>query len=315
MSATRESSFPRMVSTPVAMRELIRRVGEQPVAVFGDLDVKITCVAAYDDATAGCLVFQKSTRQGIADDIAGSPATVVVAAVAVPQRKHGCVVQAADPTRWFVKALHVLFERKHAPGIDATAVVSRSAAVAPDVRIEAHAVIEDGVSIGARTVIGAGAVVRTGTRIGADCVIGPCTVIGEEGLATVPQEDRSLMKFPHLGGVVLGDGVEIGAHGSIVRGILKDTVIGDGVKMANHVNVGHNCVIGDDCWISGHVMVCGSAVLERAVMVGAGAVINNRVTIGERARIGLGSVVVRSVPAGVAMLGSPAAPVPFLRPF
>ena len=315
MSTRGKSSFPRTLAAPITARELIARVGEAPLSVSGDVGVQITAVAAYDDAAPGCVVFQKSRKADAARELAACPAALVIEAVPVPERVHGCAVHATDPTRWFVKALTALFPREHAAGIDASAQVSPLASLASGVRIEASVVIEDDVVVGARTRIAAGAVILSGTRIGEDCVIGAHTVIGEEGLATVPQDDRSLLVFPHLGAVLIGDRVEIGANGCIVRGILKDTIIGSGVKMANHVNIGHNCRIGEDCWISGHVMVCGSAVLERAVMVGARAVINNRITVGEGARVGLGSVVMRSVAAGSAVLGSPAAPVPFLRPF
>lgn len=312
--AKRIASFPRALASPISARDLIARVDEAPLAIFGDIDVLVSAVAAYDDAASGCLVFQKSKRANIAEDIARCPAALVVTAVPA-KRAQGCAVQAADPARWFVKAISSLFPRVHEPGMDESARISSRATLGQDVRVEAFAVIEEEVEIGARTLISSGAVIARGSRIGAECVIGSNTVIGQDGLAAVSEIDQSLRVFPHLGGVLIGDAVEIGAHCCVVRGILKDTIVGSRVKMANHVNVGHNCRIGDDCWISGHVIVCGSAVLEAGVMVGAGGVINNRITVGKGARIGLGSVVIKSVPAGATVLGSPAVEVPILRPF
>jgi UDP-3-O-[3-hydroxymyristoyl] glucosamine N-acyltransferase len=308
-------TFPKQLPHPVTAAWLIERIDERVSGVFGDQGATISSVAAFDDAAPGSLVFLSDVSVGAAQKLEGCAATVVIAGIGAHGRSKGCLLQVEDPTRWFVKALRLLFPNETKPGIHSTAVVSPAAHLADGVRVGANAVIEDDVVIGPRTHIGCGVLVAVGVTIGADCRIGANSVIGEHGLAMVGEVDGSLLPFPHIGRVVIGNRVEIGANCCVVRGILKDTTIGNGVKMANHVNIGHNCKIGDDCWISGSTIICGSAVLESRVMIAAGSVIYNHLTIGAGARIGLGSVVMRPVERNTSVLGVPASTVPFLRSF
>lgn len=309
------TTFPADVKSPVTIAWLVDHVGEPILDLSGDPQSVVRSVASFEAAQTGTMVFYKDKRARARDTILSSPATAVIAAIGGVERDHGCVVHVAEPTRWFVRALRLLFPTDAKPAIHATASISPSSRLHGSVSIGAHCVIGDNVSIGRGSRLDHGVIVEAGCEIGSDCIIGANSVVGGQGLAMVGETDGSLLAFPHLGSVKIGDRVEIGAQCCLVRGILQDTIVGNGVKIANLTNIGHNCRIGDDCWISGRVIVCGSAVLEPRVMVGAGAVIYNHLTIGAGARIGLGSVVVRPVAAKTAVFGVPAAVVPFLRDF
>lgn len=113
-------------------------------------------------------------------------------------------------------------------------------------------------------------------------------------------------KMPQLGGVVIEEDVEVGAHCTIMRGALSDTIVRAGTKIGNGVNVGHGAEIGEHCLITAHVTIGGSAVLGSEVTVWMGAIVANKVRIGDNAVIGAGSVVLHDVPAGETWVGNPA---------
>ncbi len=310
-----QSSFPRPLRKPVTVSELLAQVDVRPIMVIGDRDTVITAVAALDDAVPGCLAFWSGTRPRAVEQIMASGASVVVVAVEPPEYANRCFIRVDAPMAWFVSALRMLFPTEDSKGIHPTAYVGGDVELGEGVEIGAFAVIGDGVSVGAQTRIGGGVTIFDKTVIGARCVIQANSTVGGAGLATVRDATNHYENFPHLGRVRIQDDVEIGLNCCVVRGILKDTIIGCGTRVANLVNVGHNCVIEEDCWISGNVVLCGSITLERDVMVGAGALINNHVRVGAGARIGMGSVVTKNVPEGSSVFGVPAEPLPTMRPF
>lgn len=207
----------------------------------------------------------------------------------------------------------------------------------PGAEVDATASIGEGVTIGPGCFVGAGAhigagsklypnvTVLDGTRIGAKCILWPgvvirerCTIgngvilhpqvsIGADGFGYRPSPDgRGLVKIPHIGTVVLGDGVEIGANSCVDRGKFSATSIGAGTKIDNLVQIGHNCRIGRCCVIAACTGVAGSVTMGDGVMVGGCAAIRDHLTIGSGARISGGSGVMADVPAGQTVAGAPA---------
>lgn len=191
----------------------------------------------------------------------------------------------------------------------------------PLARIASSAQIGDGVSIGANAVIGEncvihagsriepGAVVYQGTEIGHECRIEAGAVLGSKGFGFARDSTGTLVRFPQLGKVVLGDRVEIGSRASVDCGSLQDTEIGCGTKVDDLAYIAHNVSIGRDCLIMAGAVLCGGCRIGDFVEIAPGAVVREKITIGARARIGLGSVVTKDVPAGVSVAGVPARPL------
>lgn len=166
--------------------------------------------------------------------------------------------------------------------------------------------ILDDCTIGNNTVIWSGAVIRERCHIGHDCIIHPNATIGADGFGFRPCPDKGLAKIPQIGNVVIGNGVEIGANACVDRGKFSSTVIGDGCKIDNLVQIGHNSKLGRFCIMAGNSGLAGSVTLGDGVVIGGSASIKDHVTIGDGAVIGAGSGVIGDVAAGLTMLGYPA---------
>lgn len=203
--------------------------------------------------------------------------------------------------------------------------------VHPDAEVEEGAVVEPGAvigpeaQIGAGTLIAAGAVIGYGVTIGRDGYVGPnasvthalvgdrvvihaCASIGTDGFGFAMGPDGHL-KIPQIGRVIIQDDVEIGAGSTIDRGALSDTVIGEGTKIDNLVQIGHNVRIGRHCVLAGQVGISGSTVLEDFVVMGGQTGVTGHVRIGAGAQIAATSGVSHSIPAGERWGGIPAKPM------
>lgn len=145
--------------------------------------------------------------------------------------------------------------------------------------------------------------------IGKNFKVKPGAVIGSEGFGFENDENGVPVRRPHIGGVMIGDSVEVGANTCIDRGTLDDTVIGDNVKIDNLVHIAHNCEIGENtCVVAGSV-VCGSTVIGRNCWIGANATLMQHITIGDNVTIGMGAVVVKDVPNNSVLAGFKAQPI------
>ena len=176
----------------------------------------------------------------------------------------------------------------------------------PTVKIGNNVVIEPGCKIGAGCVIEHNVVIHAGTRVGVNSRIRSCSSIGGDGFGFERDEDGDPIRFPHLGGVVIGNDVEIGALNSIARGTLADTVIGDSVKTDNLVHVAHNCRIGPQCLITACAELSGGVELSESVWVGPNSSFLQKVHVGAGAIIGLGAVITKDVAPNSVVAGNPA---------
>lgn len=166
--------------------------------------------------------------------------------------------------------------------------------------------IFDECTIGNNTVIWSGTVVRERCHVGNDCIIHPNATIGADGFGFQPCTQKGLVKIPQIGNVIIGNGVEIGANSCIDRGKFSSTILGDGCKIDNLVQIGHNSKLGKFCIMAGNSGLAGSVTLGNGVIIGGSASVKDHTTIGDGAVIGAGSGVTGDIPAGKTMLGYPA---------
>ncbi len=169
-----------------------------------------------------------------------------------------------------------------------------------------NCVIEDGVTLGDDCRLQAGVTICRGASIGERCVFKAGAVIGTDGFGFAPDTD-GFVKIPHLGGVQLGNDVEVGANTTVDRGTIEDTVIGDGVKLDNQVQVGHNCRIGAHTVIAGCVGISGSTIIGSRCMIGGAVGIAGHLEIGDDVIVTGYSLVTHSLPGpGTYSSGMPA---------
>jgi UDP-3-O-[3-hydroxymyristoyl] glucosamine N-acyltransferase len=202
--------------------------------------------------------------------------------------------------------------------------IHASAVIEPGAVICTGAIVGAGAGIGRGTVVGANAVIGPGCQIGRDCDIGPCVSvsnaligngvtlhagarIGQDGFGYVPGVN-GLEKMPHIGRVIIQDSVDVGANTTIDRGMLDDTIIGEGTKIDNLVQIAHNVRIGRNCVIAALCGISGSVTLGDWVMLGGSVGLADHVTIHDRAQIMARSGVMHNVPAGEKWGGTPAQP-------
>ena len=184
--------------------------------------------------------------------------------------------------------------------------------VGPNVKIGESTILYPNVTIldestiGKNTTLWPGAVVRERCHIGNDCIIHPNATIGADGFGFRPDPEKGLVKIPQIGNVIIGNNVEIGANSSVDRGKFSSTILGDGCKIDNLVQIGHNSKLGMFCIMAGNSGLAGSVTLGNGVIIGGSASIKDHTTIGDGAIIGAGSGVAADVEAGKTMLGYPA---------
>jgi len=298
----------------------------------GRADRPIRGLAALDRAGPFDLTFCDNRKY--ADQLARTRAGACLVSerleTAVPS--HVVALRSPDPYRAFVTVAREFHADSLRPGssfgnegLAPTAVIHETARLEDGVVVDPLAVIGPGAEIGSGTVIGANAVIGAGVKIGRNCSIGigtsilcaligndviihPGCRIGQDGYGFLPGR-TGLVKVPQTGRVVIQNGVELGAGTTVDRGGLRDTVIGEGTKIDNLVQVGHNVVIGRNCIVVSQSGIAGSSVLGDGVMLGARVGVSDHATIGDGAQIAARSSVVGEVPPGVKWGGSPAKPI------
>lgn len=296
--------------TAVTLGELAARFGGE---VRGDAAVRVRQVATLESAGPGQIAFLANPkyRSQLAATRAGAVIVPPPAAEATALPRIVC----ANPYAYYARVAALLNPAQSGPaGVHPTAVVGAGAEVAEDAgigplacvgagaRIGAGARVGAGCVVGERSSIGAGSVLHARVAVYADCVIGArCilhsgVVIGADGFGMAWDEERWL-KIPQIGRVLIGDDVEVGANSSIDRGALDDTVIEDGVRIDNQVQIGHNCRVGAHTAIAGCVGIAGSTRIGRNCRIGGAAMLSGHLEIADGTTISGGTAIIRSVDA------------------
>jgi UDP-3-O-[3-hydroxymyristoyl] glucosamine N-acyltransferase len=287
-------------------------------------------VAPLDRASPHDLAFFDNRKFAAAAVATHAGVCLTTTALAGDLPPNVAVLTVRDPYRAFVAVSRELFPQAlrpsslSAPGEFSGAHVDKRARMEDGVSVDPGAVIGPDVEIGSGSIIGANAVIGAGVKIGRDSSIGanatisealigdrviihPGCKIGQDGFGFVM--GKSHLKVPQVGRVIIQDDVEIGAGTTIDRGAIRDTVIGEGTKIDNLVQVGHNVCIGRHCILVALTGISGSATLEDFVVLGARVGVGNGLTIGEGAQVAAISNVHGDVPAGARWGGSPAKPI------
>ena len=190
--------------------------------------------------------------------------------------------------------------------IGAFAYIGPNVIIGENVIIYPNVTILDESTIGNHTTIWSGTVIRERCHIGSHCIVHPNATIGADGFGFRPDPERGLVKIPQIGNVIIGNGVEIGANSCVDRGKFSSTILGDGCKIDNLVQIGHNSKLGKFCIMAGNSGLAGSVTLGNGVIIGGSASIKDHTVIGDGAIVGAGSGVTGDIPAGKTMLGYPA---------
>lgn len=278
-----------LLKKPVTLGFLSKKLG---LSFVGDSDYMISSVCPISEVVGGGLAFStKVLRDNL--EILG----VVVTSVA--SESMNCIIS-DTPRLDFIRALAIIEKECGFLKNDTKPKIHPTARIAPS------AVIENGVEIGERSLIEANVTIMSGTKIGSDCIVRCNSSIGSSGFGFERDLDGRPIKFVHLGGVSIGNNVEIGSCTCICQGTMSDTIIEDNVKIDNLVHVAHNCRIRNGAFLIACSEISGGVTVGENSWIAPNASITQKVSIGEGALVGLGAVVTKNVDEFVIVAGNPA---------
>jgi UDP-3-O-[3-hydroxymyristoyl] glucosamine N-acyltransferase len=272
------------------LAEIATRFGGR---VLGDAQVLIRQVGTLERAGEGQIAFLANPRYR--GRLAATRAAALIVGPEAASLTALPRIVCDDPYLYFARVSQ-LFNALVAqpPGVHPDASVSPGARLGARVSIGAGCVIGEDVEIGDDSCLYPRVVVYRGCRIGARAIVHSGAVIGADGFGIARDGDR-WAKIPQIGRVVIGDDVEIGANTTIDRGAIDDTVIGDGVKLDNQIQIGHNCRVGAHTAMAGCVAVAGSARIGAHCTIGAGALILGHLSICDHVEVSAATVISRSI--------------------
>jgi UDP-3-O-[3-hydroxymyristoyl] glucosamine N-acyltransferase len=269
------------VQEDFSLGELAVRFG---LELRGSPDARVSHVATLAEAPPGSLSFLADARHR--RELATTRASAVVLAAADAPACPVAALVTDNPRLAFARLAELLHPQpKHTPGVHPTAVVAAGVRVPASATVGPLAVIEEGVELGERSWVGPGCILQRGARVGeatrlvarvtlyprvelgARCLVHAGAVLGADGFGLAP-DGGTWVKIPQVGSVRIGDDVEIGANTTVDRGAIDDTVIGEGVKLDNQIQVGHNVIIGAHTAIAACTGISGSTTIGKRCLVG-----------------------------------------------
>lgn len=294
--------------------------------IIGNKDIEIDSLGQLNEAKEGQLTFINGKKYEKEWAKSSASAAIVNADTNLKPGENKAFIKVENANFGMIEALHIFAPplASFNTDIHPTAVVHETASLGKGVKIGAGVYVgeevklEDGVivypnvsildhsHVGSLTQIWSGAVIRERTIIGSHCIIHPNASIGADGFGFEPHPQKGLVKVPQIGNVVIGNFVEIGANSCVDRAKFSSTIIGDGCKIDNLVQIGHNCKLGMFCIMAGNSGLAGSVTLGNGVVIGGSASIKDHVTIGDKATVGAGSGVTKNIEPGKTVLGYPA---------
>ncbi len=242
--------------------------------------------------------------------IRGSRAGVVICSKDLNYReddyKDRTLILVSNPRLAFIRVMQKYFQENNVEsGLHPTAIIDKAAQISPNVSIGANSYIGN-CKIGENTVIHFNVHIYSKVKIGKNVIIYDGAVIGRDGFSFEKNNQGKREKFPHIGGVVIEDDVEVGSNVNIDRGTLDNTIIGQGTKIDNLCHIAHNVVIGKHCAIIAQSMIGGGTKIGDYSRIAPCACIRDGIEIGKNVAVGMGSVVTKSIDDNCVVVGVPA---------
>ncbi len=303
------------------LNELAKMLG---AVLSGDGDVEITGVAGIQDADTGSITFISERHR--VKDLEKSHASAAIVPMDVPAM-HVPLLLVKNPRLSFARTIELFYVKPYEPsGISDKASIGRNVQIGADPSIRPFAVVEDDVRLGDRVTLYPGVYIGKGSIIGDDTVIyanvsiGPGISIGKrviiqagaaiggDGFGFVTEEGKH-HKIPQVGGVIIEDDVEIGANSAVDRATLGNTVIRQGTKIDNLVQIAHNVIVGKHCILAGQVGIAGSSTLGNYVVLGGKVGLADHINIGDEVMAGGGTAITQDIAAGQIVAGNNAMPI------
>jgi UDP-3-O-[3-hydroxymyristoyl] glucosamine N-acyltransferase len=288
--------------------DLVKKLGGE---LIGDSNILINSVASLESAHKNSISFFNNPRYS--DLLRTTKAAVVIVNRESLSFRSGVSIVIDNPYLYFAKVSQLLNPRKSLKKeVHKSAIIHPSCKLGLDIYIGPNVVIDENVSIDDGVVIHAGSmieadsvigkaslihphvVIKANTIIGKNCTLYAGCVIGSDGFGYA-KDDNKWLAIPQTGRVILGDNVDIGSNSTIDRGTLDDTIISSGVKIDNLVQIGHNCMIGENTIIAGCVGIAGSAKIGKNCAIGGAAMILGHLSITDNVTISPGSMITRSI--------------------
>jgi len=288
--------------------DLVKKLGGE---LIGDSNILINSVASLESAHKNSISFFNNPRYS--DLLRTTKAAVVIINRESLSFRSGVSIVIDNPYLYFAKVSQLLNPSKSLKKeVHKSAIIHPSCKLGLDIYIGPNVVIDENVSIDDGVVIHAGSmieadsvigkasvihphvVIKANTVIGKNCTLYAGCVIGSDGFGYA-KDDNKWIAIPQTGRVILGDNVDIGSNSTIDRGTLDDTIISSGVKIDNLVQIGHNCMIGENTIIAGCVGIAGSAKIGKNCAIGGAAMILGHLSITDNVTISPGSMITRSI--------------------
>lgn len=297
-----------MTKKNISLIELCGSITEQ-CKVLGDKDKYVSIASPIDKSDRMSVTFCSKKTEDALPMIRGSKASVIICSNELSYEKNDyadkTLILVARPRLAFIQVMQKYFQEKTELGIHPTAIIDKDARIHPNAYIGANSYIGK-CEIGENTVIHGNVHIYSKVRIGRNVTIYDGAVIGKDGFSYERNEKGNWEKFPHIGGVVVEDGVEIGSNTIIDRGTLDNTIIGQGTKINNLCHVGHNVVIGNNCVIIVNSYIGGGSRIGDNSHIAPGAIIRDGIRIGSNVTVGMGAVVTKDVDENCVVFGIPA---------
>ena len=275
---------------PFTLGEIVSRLGGR---VVGDAGMLIRQVGSLASAAAGQITFLSDSKH--AASLAATRAAAVIVAPENEKLTRLPRIVCVAPYAYFAKVSQLFNPAVvQASGLHPAAVVAKSAKLGKNVSIGAGCVVGDGVTIGDDTCLYPRVVIYPGCSLGKRVILHSGVVIGADGFGIAREEGR-WVKIPQIGAVRIGDDVEIGANTTVDRGALDDTVIEDGVKLDNQIQIAHNVRIGAHTAVAACVGIAGSARIGSHCTLGGASMIYGHITIADRVNVSAGTLIMKSL--------------------